>query len=145
MIRITPDPIERVLRELPEPWTEGATTQTGSTRRRGDWEGPVGGWLDFYGIVRGIEAATPITGIEYEAHREMAEHQIERILDQLAGKYPLEGMLVVHRIGFVPVGEPSLLVRVLSPHRGEALRACAEFIDELKTWVPIWKHPSPVR
>ncbi len=118
-----------------------------------------GAWLDFYGVVRDREdpedsgptehettayraEGHPITAIEYEAHEEMAVHQMERILNELASKYPLNAALVIHRIGRVPVGEASLLVRILSPHRTEALGACAEFIDELKTWVPIWKHPE---
>ena len=48
---------------------------------------------------------------------------------------------MIHRIGRVEVGEASLFVRMFTPHRGEALRACAAFIDELKELVPIWKHP----
>jgi len=50
-------------------------------------------------------------------------------------------MLVIHRIGRIPVGEASLLVRVLTPHREEGLQACRDFLNQLKTWVPIWKHP----
>ena len=104
--------------------------------------GSDGAWLDFYGIVRGAEPdGSPIAEIEYEAHPAMAEHQIHLILDRLETRHPLSALLVVHRIGTVPVGEPSLLVRILSPHRGEALRACTELIDELKRDVPIWKHP----
>ncbi len=84
-----------------------------------------------------------IRAIDYEAHEDMAVHRMERILEELGSKHSLTAALAIHRIGVVPVGEPSLLVRILAPHRGEALRACAEFIDELKTWVPIWKHPIP--
>jgi molybdopterin synthase catalytic subunit len=48
--------------------------------------------------------------------------------------------LFIHRLGWVPVGEASLFVRVLSAHRGEALRFLAEAINRLKTDVPIWKR-----
>ena len=86
------------------------------------------------------EAATPIVALAYEAHEEMARHQLEKILLRLSEKYPLQATLVIHRLGIVKVGEASLLLRLLAPHREEALRACAEFIDELKRWVPIWKQ-----
>lgn len=108
-------------------------------------DGSDGAWLDFYGIVRDREPdGTPIEAIDYEAHAPMAEHQIHKLLDRLAARFPLSAVLVVHRIGPVPAGEPSLLVRILSPHREEALHACRAFLDELKAEVPIWKHPVPL-
>ncbi|MEZ4648411.1 MAG: molybdenum cofactor biosynthesis protein MoaE [Candidatus Eisenbacteria bacterium] len=106
-------------------------------------DGRDGAWLDFYGIVRDAEPdGTPLRAIEYEAHEQMAEHQLHLILDRIANRHPVSRVVLVHRIGVVPVGEASLLVRVLSPHRQEALTACAEIIDELKQDVPIWKHPQ---
>ena len=133
MVVLTPDAIPEALASLTEPWSAAPGTGDGS----------VGAWLDFYGIVRAEEpeaGGAAIRALEYEAHEEMAVHQMEKILADLASKYPLRAVLVVHRLGVVPVGEPSLLVRILSPHRGEALAAAASFIDELKKWVPIWKH-----
>lgn len=147
LVLLTTDPIEATLRDLPSPWSIDAKGPAGSTRDRGRLEGPVGAWLDFYGIVRDLEAGESgdgerrIVAIEYEAHPEMAQHQLEMLARRIASAHSLEALLVIHRIGRVPVGEPSLLVRTLSGHRGESLRACAEFIDELKKWVPIWKHP----
>jgi len=97
--------------------------------------------IDFWGVVRETEAGAKITGIDYEAHREMAQHQLERVAEQAREKFQLTQIIIRHRIGFVPVGEPSLLVRVGSPHRAAAFRASASVVDELKKSVPIWKHP----
>lgn len=133
IVLVTEDPIADVLARR----TEG-TLLTDTVRATG----LDGAWLDFYGIVRDAEAdGSRVEAIDYEAHVAMAEHQIHRILDRMAVKYPLSAVVLVHRTGIVPVGEPSLLVRILSPHRGEALEACAELIDDLKRDVPIWKHP----
>ena len=124
-IVITREPIDAVL---------------GSNRIQAD--GRDGAWLDFYGIVRDTEPdGTPLHGIDYEAHETMAEHQLHLILDRVGSRHPISRVVLVHRIGLVPVREASLLVRILSPHRQEALTACAEIIDELKQDVPIWKHP----
>ena len=100
-----------------------------------------GAAVDFWGVVRGIEDGRKIEGIEYEAHREMAEHQLKRIAEQAIGKFPLKLIIIHHRIGFIGVGQSSLFVRVTSQHRAEAFRASQWVVDELKKKVPIWKRP----
>ena len=101
----------------------------------------VGGVVDFWGVVRRTEEGAAISGIEYEAHRAMAEHQLRAIAEECARNFAVKQLHVLHRIGFVAVGEASLLVRVCCKHRAEAFRACAWIVDELKKRVPIWKHP----
>ncbi len=101
----------------------------------------VGGIVDFWGVVRQTEDGRPISGLAYEAHATMAEHQLCAIAGEGNARFDLMHVLVMHRIGFVAVGEASLLVRVCSKHRAEAFRACSWIVDELKKRVPIWKHP----
>ena len=100
-----------------------------------------GAVIDFWGVVRPVEEGREIEGIDYEAHREMAEHQLKRIAEQAADRFDLKLVIVHHRIGFITVGEASLFVQVASLHRGEAFRATRWIIDELKKSVPIWKRP----
>jgi molybdopterin synthase catalytic subunit len=95
----------------------------------------------FWGAVRGIEAGREISGIEYEAHRTMAEHQMRMVAEAAAEKFGTREIFVRHRIGFVPAGEPSVVVRVMSGHRGAAFGASQWIMDELKRVVPIWKRP----
>jgi molybdopterin synthase catalytic subunit len=101
-----------------------------------------GARVDFQGIVRGSEEGREIEGINYEAHREMAEHQLKQIADQAAIQYGLRSVIIHHRIGFVAVGEPSLFMRVCSGHREAAFQASRWIVDELKKKVPIWKRPK---
>lgn len=96
----------------------------------------------FAGIVRETEAQTKISAIEYEAFQKMAEHQFEKIFQQIQKRWPIESIRVVHRIGVVKVNEPSLWVELIAPHRGEAFAACQFLIDEMKRVVPIWKRPK---
>lgn len=100
-----------------------------------------GAVVDFWGVVRLIEGSREIEGIDYEAHREMAEHQLERIAAQAAKQFGLGHVIIHHRIGFIRVGEASLFLRVASPHRSEGFRASQWIVDELKKKVPIWKRP----
>ncbi len=103
--------------------------------------GGMGAAVYFSGVVRGSEASQPISAIEYECFRPMAEHQFHQLFDELERRWPVESVRLVHRIGVVKVGEPSLWVEVVTPHRGESFAACQWLIDELKRVVPIWKKP----
>jgi len=107
---------------------------------RGD-AAQAGAVIDFWGVVRPIEDGRKIEGIEYESHREMTEHQLTRIAKLAAEEFGLKLVVIHHRIGFIAVGEPSLFLRVASPHRSEGFRASQWIVDELKKRVPIWKKP----
>jgi molybdopterin synthase catalytic subunit len=95
----------------------------------------------FWGAVRSTEAGREITGIEYEAHRAMAEHQMRLVAQSAAERFEVHQVIIRHRIGFVPAAQPSVVVRVTSGHRGAAFGASEWIMDELKRVVPIWKHP----
>lgn len=101
----------------------------------------MGAVVNFLGVVRGSEAGTNISAIDYEAFEPMVRHQFELLFAELAQRWPLESVRLVHRIGVVKVNEPSLWVEIVAPHRGEAFAACQWLIDEMKRVVPIWKKP----
>jgi molybdopterin synthase catalytic subunit len=116
-------------------------TEKALQARRPDAPEETGGIVDFWGVVRGTENGAAISGIDYEAHAQMAEHQLRAIAEECAQRFDLMQVTVQHRVGFVAVGEASLFVRVGSCHRAEAFRASQWIVDELKQRVPIWKHP----
>lgn len=101
-----------------------------------------GAVLDFFGVVRGTEGGEPISGLEYDAYQPMAERQIEAIIRELLQQFPCRAVDVVHRVGFIAVGESSIRIRISAPHRQEAISFVAEFMNELKKDVPIWKKTS---
>ena len=103
--------------------------------------GDAGAIVEFWGVVRRLEAGREIKGIDYEAHCEMATHQLRRIAEHASEKFGLKLVIVYHRIGFVAVGEPSLFLRTASPHRRDGFQASQWIVDELKKSVPIWKRP----
>jgi molybdopterin synthase catalytic subunit len=103
----------------------------------------MGAAVCFTGLVRGTEAGTPITALEYESFQKMAEHQFGLLFDEMEKRWPVESIRLVHRLGVIPVNEPSLWIEVIAPHRAEAFAACKWLIDELKQVVPIWKKPVP--
>jgi molybdopterin synthase catalytic subunit len=101
----------------------------------------MGAAVYFLGVVRGTEGNANIRALEYETFQRMAEHQIGLLCDELAKRWPVESVRLVHCVGRVPAGEPSLWVEVVAPHRAEAFAACQWLIDEMKRVAPIWKKP----
>ncbi len=99
----------------------------------------VGAWVEFRGLVRDEENGGTILGLEYEAYSPMAENKAREILAELAVENPCTTAIVIHRVGFVPVGEAAIYVGVAAKHRAEAFRMLAGFMDRLKQDVPIWK------
>src|SRR5688572_1368043 len=92
----------------------------------------IGACVEFWGIVREQEDGRALSGLHYEAYEPMARREFSRIAAELERKYPISQALVIHRLGWVPVGEPSLFVRVLAKNRGPALAFCGELIDLMK-------------
>jgi molybdopterin synthase catalytic subunit len=101
----------------------------------------MGALITFLGLVRGRENGEEITALEYEAFEPMARHQFDLILQQVEDRWPIESVRLVHRVGPVKTGEPSIWIEVTAPHRAEAFAACQFIIDEMKQTVPIWKKP----
>src|SRR5688572_7397144 len=121
--------------------TESPIDESALVRERSMSPG-MGAVVYFAGVVRDTEGQTSISAINYEAFQKMAEHQFEKIFQQIEKRWPVESIRVIHRIGLVKVNEPSLWVEVIAPHRSEAFAACQFLIDEMKRVVPIWKRPK---
>src|SRR5512132_1534294 len=92
--------------------------------------GNSGAVVSFLGVVRGTEESRSIQALEYEAFAQMAEHRFHVIFDQVEKRWPVISIRLVHRTGSVRVGEASLWVEVVAPHRGEAFTACEFLIEE---------------
>lgn len=81
-----------------------------------------------------------LIALEYEAYAPMAERVLREIAEESARRHGCGFIWVRHSVGAVPVGEASVLIRVLAGHRNEAFLACREVIDRLKREAPIWKR-----
>lgn len=93
----------------------------------------------FAGVVRDHHDDHSVQSIFYDAYREMAEKEIEAVVQEVRRRYRPVSIAVVHRLGLLRVGETSIAIACASPHRAEAFAACREVIDEIKNRVPIWK------
>jgi molybdopterin synthase catalytic subunit len=118
----------------PAPWaritTEPLSADDLIARVRDPGAGAV---VTFQGVTRNVDR------LEYEAYAEMAEPRVEAILRDAIERHGLCAAAAEHRVGSVPLSEPSVLVAVSAPHRGEAFAGAREVIDRIKAEAPIWK------
>jgi len=98
-----------------------------------------GACVVFEGVVRDHHQGKRVESIFYEAYRPMAEKEITKIIHDINAQLPQVALAVEHRLGFLKVGEASIVIACSSPHRGEAFQACRMLIDRFKQTVPIWK------
>ena len=77
--------------------------------------------------------------LSYEAHDSMVLRTLETIADEIAARFAVERLAIVHRTGDVPLGEASVAIVAVAPHRDAAFDAARYAIDETKARAPIWK------
>ncbi|HET8655685.1 MAG TPA: molybdenum cofactor biosynthesis protein MoaE [Longimicrobiaceae bacterium] len=103
-----------------------------------------GAALLFLGVVRDHNDGRPVGHLDYDAYAVMAERVLGEIVAEASSRWRVGRMAVVHRIGRLGVGEPSVAIAVASPHRAEAYEASRYVIEELKKRAPIWKREGYV-
>jgi molybdopterin converting factor subunit 1 len=93
----------------------------------------------FDGFVRNNFKGRRTLHLEYEAYEPMALAKMREIGAQIRTKFQIRGVVIVHRLGRVEIGDTSVWIAVSAAHRGAAFEACRYAIDTLKRAVPIWK------
>ncbi|KAI0335191.1 molybdenum cofactor synthesis 2 [Cubamyces sp. BRFM 1775] len=109
----------------------------------------------FIGTTRNSFKGKVVTRLDYQAYSKMAIKTMASILRDAHGRYTrsdhnttpgdtkassLIRSAVHHRLGTVPVGEPSIVIAVSSPHRKEAFMACELILEKVKMKAQIWKR-----
>ena len=98
-----------------------------------------GGNVLFLGTTRGITAGVTTRGLDYESHLPVALAMLEGLRAEAVARFGLRGCAIVHRLGWVGVGEASIAIAASAPHRREAFAATEWLLERVKAEVPIWK------
>src|SRR4051812_17871536 len=104
------------------------------TRGRTD----VGAVVTFAGLCR--DEGGVLAALELEHYPGMAEKELERIAEEARSRWPVQGIVLLHRFGKVAPGERIVMVAVSAFHRSEAFCAAEFLMDYLKTSAPFWKR-----
>lgn len=102
----------------------------------------IGGQGCFVGLVRDMAGDEKISEMALEYYPGMTEKQLERIEKEARSRWPLQGVLIIHRYGRLKPGDRIVLVATTSEHREAALESCHFLIDWLKTKALFWKMES---
>lgn len=98
----------------------------------------VGGVVSFVGYCR--DEAGTLDALELEHFPGMAESEMAGIAADAERRWPLLGLIIIHRYGLIRPGEPIVLVAAASAHRAAAFAAADFVMDLLKTCAPFWKR-----
>ncbi len=104
-----------------------------------------GAVASFAGLVRGAGTAADAPGAEVqtlylEHYPGMTERSIGDIVNQASERWPLNDVVVIHRIGELAPCAQIVFVQVASRHRSAAFSACTFIMDYLKTAAIFWKR-----
>lgn len=102
----------------------------------------VGALVSFLGLMRDLNEGEQIAQMTLEHYPGMTEKALHAIAEEAAGRWSLDGIRILHRVGLLLPQDPIVLVAVTSAHRGDAFRACEFLIDYLKTRAPFWKKEA---
>ncbi len=98
-----------------------------------------GGSAYFIGRVRNHHEGKKVKRLFYECYKPMAEKEISKIISIIALETNVIEIHVIHRIGWLEVGDIVIAISASGAHRAEAFDACRKVIDRIKEHVPIWK------
>lgn len=118
-----------------EPLDIAALTRELTGGMRGD-----GAVATFTGLVRAQNQGREVRFLEYEAYEPLAVRALERIIEEARTAWPGVRLALHHRTGRLEVGEASIIIVAVSPHRPDAFAACRYAIERVKQIVPIWKR-----
>jgi molybdopterin synthase catalytic subunit len=97
----------------------------------------IGAVVSFTGLCR--DEGGTLAALELEHYPGMAEEEMGRVAREACRRWPLTGLVAIHRHGRIPPGGPIVLVIAASAHRRAAFEAADFMMDYLKTRAPFWK------
>ncbi len=127
---VTPSPVIRIQREDFDIAAEIAALSEG----RAD----IGALATFTGLCR--DEGGRLSALELEHYPGMAEAELGRVAREAAQRWPLTGLVAIHRYGLIRPGENIVLVIAASSHRHAAFSGAEFMMDFLKTRAPFWKR-----
>lgn len=94
----------------------------------------------FEGVTRRMTAGRETARLAYEAFEPMALESLRGLAEQACQRFGLSAIVIVHRLGDVPIGQASIVIGCSAGHRGGTLAALPWLMDQIKADVPIWKR-----
>ncbi|TNH44339.1 molybdopterin synthase catalytic subunit MoaE [Photorhabdus luminescens] len=98
-----------------------------------------GAIVTFTGKVRNHNLGDHVGALRLEHYSGMTEKALQSIVTEARGRWPLQRIRIIHRIGTLYPGDEIVFVGVTGSHRHMAFEAAEFIMDYLKTQAPLWK------
>ena len=97
----------------------------------------LGGVCTFVGEVRGEDG---VEALELSHYEPLTLPGMRELGAAALGRWPLDGLLILHRSGVMAPGDPIVLVAAAARHRRDAFAAADFAMDHLKSESWFWKR-----
>ena len=99
-----------------------------------------GGIASFVGQVRAESGTDAVLELELSHYPPLTLPGMAALAEAATTRWPLDGLLLLHRIGSLGPGEPIVLVAAAARHRRDAFAAADFAMDHLKSEAWFWKR-----
>jgi len=99
-----------------------------------------GGIASFIGQVRAESGADAVLELELSYYPPLTLPGMKTLADEALAQWPLDGLLIFHRVGAMEPGEPIVLIAAAARHRRDAFLAADFVMDHLKSDAWFWKR-----
>ena len=99
-----------------------------------------GGIVSFLGQVRVDAGEAEVEALELRHYPPLTLPGMRVLADEALARWPLTGLLILHRIGEMVPGDPIVLVCAAARHRRDAFAAADFTMDHLKSESWFWKR-----
>ena len=107
-----------------------------------------GAIVTFSGLVRDFDSRDedePVRSLHLQHYPGMTEKLLRDIVEEACGRWGVDAVTVIHRVGDLQPGDQIVLVAVSAAHREPAFQAASFVMDYLKTRATLWKKTATDR
>ena len=94
------------------------------------------------GIVRPSSEGKKVSLIQYQIDKDEAERQLHQITGDIKGKWQIQDIALLRRMGKLFLGEIILIAAIAAPHRKDAFEACQYAIERLRGMTSVQKREN---
>ena len=96
----------------------------------------------YVGLIRDNSRGKPVLSVEYKDADGKAADRLNDIAEEIRRKFPVNRVVIYHRVGKLNVGDINLVVAVAAAHRSEGLAAVQYAVDVFKERLPTAKKET---
>ena len=98
--------------------------------------------VTYVGLIRDNSHGKAVKFVEYRDTDGQAEARLTRLAEEIKQKFPVNNIVMYHRVGELKVGEINIVFAFACGHRQEGFAACSYAVDRFKEDLPTSKKET---